>query len=91
VSKDNIILFAGLTIVAVVFAVLWRKGYFLRLSRFFVETREELLKCTWPTPAELRGSTVVVMVAMIILGAYTVMVDFAITTVVHKGLLGFFN
>ena len=61
--------------VAIVFAFLWRKGHFLRLTTYVQETREELRKCTWPSWHELRGSTVVVMVSIFILGAFTVGVD----------------
>ena len=40
--------------VAIVFAFLWRKGHFLRLTTYIQETREELRK--WPdVPACARG------------------------------------
>jgi preprotein translocase subunit SecE len=39
------------------------------------ETREELKKCTWPTWEELKGSTVVVIVSVGLLGVFTVVVD----------------
>ena len=39
------------------------------------ETREELRKCTWPTWDELKGSTVVVMISILLLGVFTVVVD----------------
>jgi preprotein translocase subunit SecE len=60
---------------AVVFAVLWRKGYLLRFSGYVLETREDLRKCTWPTWDELKGSTVVVMISIAILGVFTVIID----------------
>ncbi|MCP5522806.1 MAG: preprotein translocase subunit SecE [Verrucomicrobiales bacterium] len=50
----------------------------MRLSRYVVETREELRKCTWPTWPELKGSTVVVMITILLLGLYIAGVDFAI-------------
>jgi len=62
--------------VAIAFGVLWRKGHILRLRNYILETREELRKCTWPSWDELRGSTVVVMVSIMILGLFTVGVDF---------------
>ena len=61
--------------VAIVFAFLWRKGHFLRLTTYIQETREELRKCTWPTWDELKGSTVVVFVSIVLLGGFTVAVD----------------
>ena len=61
--------------VAIAFGILWRKGHLMRLRTYVLETREELRKCTWPSWHELRGSTVVVMVSIFILGAFTVGVD----------------
>jgi preprotein translocase subunit SecE len=63
-------------VVGAVFLYLWRRGYLLRISNYVAETREELKKCTWPTREELKGSTVVVMVTLAILAAFTVGVDF---------------
>ena len=62
-------------VIAVVFAVLWFTGNLVKLRNYVLETREELRKCTWPTMDELKGSTVVVMISVIILGAFTVAVD----------------
>lgn len=54
---------------------LWRRGHLLRLSQYLQETRDELRKCTWPGKDELKGSTVVVMLSIILLGGFTVGVD----------------
>jgi preprotein translocase subunit SecE len=62
-------------VVGVVFAILWWSGQLLRLSNYIEETREELKKCTWPTWAELKGSTVVVMISIAIIGGFTMAVD----------------
>jgi preprotein translocase subunit SecE len=62
-------------VVGVLFGILWRKGYLLRLTNYVQQTREELRKCTWPTWDELKGSTVVVAVSIFILGGFTVLVD----------------
>ena len=70
-------------VIAVAFAFLWRKGHLLRLSNYVQETREELRKCTWPTWAELKGSTVVVMISILLLGGFTVAVDFVLTLFVR--------
>jgi preprotein translocase subunit SecE len=66
-------------LVAIIFVFLWRKGYLLRLSNYVLETREELRKCTWPSWDELKGSTVVVMISIALLGAFTIGVDFVLT------------
>ena len=66
-------------VVAGLFAFLWAKGYLLRLSNYVGETREELKKCTWPTWDELKGSTAVVLISMLLLGVFTIGIDFVIT------------
>jgi preprotein translocase subunit SecE len=48
-------------------------------TRIFVgEIVGELQKATWPTWPELRASTVVVILAAVILGAFTSLSDFAL-------------
>ena len=48
-------------------------------TRIFVgEMVDELKKATWPTWPELRASTVVVIIAVLILGAFTSISDFAL-------------
>jgi len=76
-------LIIGIVIVGAVFGFLWRKGYLLRMRNYVAETQEELKKCTWPTLEELKGSTVVVMVTLAILGAFTVGVDWVLSMVVR--------
>nr|WP_205880784.1 preprotein translocase subunit SecE [Limisphaera ngatamarikiensis] len=64
-----------LAILGIVFGVLWYLGYVARFANYLKETREELRKCTWPTWEELKGSTAVVMVATLLLGLFTALVD----------------
>ncbi len=81
--KDYLSLIIWVVVIGAAFLYTWRKGYLLRLADYIQGTRDELLKCTWPSVDELKGSTVVVMVAIILLGAYTVGVDFVITLLVR--------
>ena len=62
-------------VVGTVFAILWWQGHLQRLTAYVQQTREELKKCTWPTWDELKGSTVVVTVSIVLLGVFTVLVD----------------
>jgi preprotein translocase subunit SecE len=62
-------------VIGTTFAILWRKGYLVQFSNYVQATREELRKCTWPTWDELKGSTVVVAISIVILGGFTVFVD----------------
>ena len=63
-------------IIGVAFAYAWRKGHLMNLRDYVLETREELKKCTWPTWEELKGSTALVVVSIVLLGGFTVLVDF---------------
>jgi preprotein translocase SecE subunit len=49
-----------------------------RIKGFFRETTEEVKKCNWPEPSELVQSTLVVIVSMIILGAFVAVSDFVL-------------
>jgi preprotein translocase subunit SecE len=77
--NDNLKLVIWVVVVGVVFAILWSKGYLLRITNYVSETREELKKCTWPSVDELKGSTVVVMITIALLGAFTIGVDFVLS------------
>ncbi len=54
------------------------------LKAFLNEVKVELLKCTWPTRKELFGQSVVVIISVIILGAFVGLCD-----VVNINLLRF--
>jgi preprotein translocase subunit SecE len=54
------------------------------LRTFLEEVKIELLKCTWPTRKELFGQSVVVVISVIILGAFVGICD-----LVNMGLLEF--
>ena len=58
------------------------KNPFRSIRIFASETYLELMKASWPTKTELRDSTVVVIVAAIILGVFTSISDFALYQVV---------
>ena len=54
-----------------------------RSTRIFLgEMIGELQKCTWPTKTELRDSTIVVVIAVVILGVFTSISDFSLIQVV---------
>jgi len=73
-----------IAILAVVIAILWRNGQLVRLRNYCQETMVELKKCTWPTWNELKGSTVVVMISIILLGAFTFGADAVFSFLVRK-------
>ena len=55
-----------------------------RSTRIFVgEMVGELQKATWPTRTELRDSTIVVILAVVLLGLFTSISDFSVGQVVN--------
>ena len=62
-------------VVGVIFGFLWWQGQLQRFAVYWRQTMEELRKCTWPTWVELKGSTVVVMVSILLLGVFTFAAD----------------
>ena len=62
-------------VIATIFVVLWFTGNLVKLRNYVLETREELRKCTWPSVDELKGSTVLVMISIFLLGVFTVVID----------------
>jgi preprotein translocase subunit SecE len=58
------------------------KNPFRSVRIFTGEMTEELKKASWPSRTELRDSTIVVIVAAIILGVFTSICDFSLYQVV---------
>jgi preprotein translocase subunit SecE len=58
------------------------KNPFRSTRIFFGEMTGELQKASWPTRAELRDSTVIVIAAAVILGVFTSISDFSLYQVV---------
>jgi preprotein translocase subunit SecE len=75
-------------IVAVLFGLLWWKGYIARLTVYFQETWQELKpgRCSWPTWNELRGSTVLIGVTIVLLGVFISVLDFVFNKIFTKVL-----
>jgi preprotein translocase subunit SecE len=84
--NDYVVLAIWVVVVGGLFAFAWRKGYLTKASNYVVETREELKKCTWPSVAELKGSTLVVFVATALLAVFVVGVDMIFQTVIRMML-----
>ena len=54
------------------------KNPFTTVRIVAIEIVDELKKATWPTMTELRDSTIIVIVASLILGAFTSISDFSL-------------
>jgi preprotein translocase subunit SecE len=74
-QRDMIWILVSAAAAGALFAWLWRGGYLVRFADYIRATKEELKKCSWPSWEELKGSTVIVAISIIILGGFTVAVD----------------
>ncbi len=83
-NKELISLAIWTVVIGGLFAFAWWKGWIKKIAIYTAETREELRKCTWPSMTELKGSTVVIIIASMILGLMTVAADFIITLVISQ-------
>ena len=52
---------------------------FSKVRTFYKETVSELAKASWPSIEELRGSTVVVIIGVAILGLFISVADFSLS------------
>ena len=57
---------------------------FQKLVEFLKETRAELVKITWPTRDELRESTIVVIITVIIITIFIGAVDWVFSEAMKK-------
>lgn len=55
---------------------------FRKLRLFYGETVQELKKSSWPNRTELRDMTIITIVAIIVLGVFVSVADFALFNVV---------
>ena len=70
-------------VIGAIFSFLWAKGYLVSIRNYIAETQEELKKCTWPSVDELKGSTVVIMLTILMLGLFTISVDWVLSMVIR--------
>lgn len=81
--QDSIWIIFWVVVIGGLFVWLWRGGHLMRFADYVKLTREELRKCTWPSWAELKGSTIVVAISIVLLGGFTVFVDFIFSMLVR--------
>ncbi|MDR2200726.1 MAG: preprotein translocase subunit SecE, partial [Puniceicoccales bacterium] len=60
-----------------------KKNPLRRIGIFFSETVNELKIASWPTQREMRRYVAVVLLGMVLLGAYVAIVDFSLMHVVN--------
>jgi len=58
----------------------WISGHWKRLTTFFADVKSELQKTTWPTRKEVRNTTIVVIIFVMVCAAYLFVVDRVLQT-----------
>ena len=58
-------------------------GWFDKSKTFLKEVRVEMSKVTWPTWLELKGQTIVVIVAVLLIAAFIGFVDWVLSNTVR--------
>ena len=54
----------------------WFKRFFGAIARYFRELRSELKKVVWPTPKQVLKNTLIVVVCILVVGAFIWLFDF---------------
>ena len=62
----------------------WIIQQWKRLTTFFQEVKAELQKTSWPTQKEVRNTTIVVIVFVVVCAAYLFVVDRVLQTGVER-------
>jgi preprotein translocase subunit SecE len=57
-------------------------GWFDKSKAFLREVRVEMTKVTWPTWLELKGQTIVVIVAVLLISAFIGVVDLVLSNTI---------
>ncbi len=52
-----------------------REGFFERAATFISDTRTELKRVSWPTPNEVKNTTIITLIAVIFFAVYLYAVD----------------
>ena len=81
--QDSVLILIWVVVIGGTFIWLWRGGHLNRFTAYIQATKEELRKCTWPSLEELKGSTVVVAISILLLGGFTMAADFVFTLLVR--------
>ena len=53
------------------------KPFFARLKSYFIETKSELKKVTWPSKDQMKQNTLVIIVFLILIGLFLFVFDMA--------------
>jgi preprotein translocase subunit SecE len=64
-----------------------RAGFFTRMTQFLRDVRAEMKRVSWPTPGEVKNTTIITIIAVIFFSIYLFIVDqglaFLITQLTH--------
>jgi preprotein translocase subunit SecE len=55
-----------------------------KLIEFFIETKREIAKVTWPSKKEIYVTTALVLAFAVVMGIFFLIVDYVLTTVISR-------
>lgn len=86
----SILIRVGVVLLAIVVALVIAatSQYGINLIEFAKGSRTELRKMVWPTPTETRNTTLVVLVAVFLVGLFLWMIDWGVFKMIYGLLLG---
>ena len=61
-----------------------KENIFRRIGKFFKSTKSEFKKVTWPTKKQLLNNTMIVIVALVLIGLVIAGLDVLFTTLADK-------
>ena len=66
----------------------WFKRTWGAICKYFRELKSDLKKVVWPTPKQVLKNTLIVIVCVLVVGAFIWLFDFVADIIVIKGILG---
>ena len=67
----------------------WFKRTWGKIAKYFRELKSELKKVVWPTPKQVLKNAVIVVAAVLVIGAFTWLFDLVATSAI-TGLINLF-
>ena len=71
--------------------VVERRSFPVRVSRFYQEVQDEMRKVTWPDRAQLKDTTIKIIIFVLFMGAIIGMIDLFLQLVLVRGIPSLFG
>jgi len=71
--------------------VVERRSFPVRVSRFYQEVQDEMRKVTWPDRAQLKDTTIKIIIFVLFIGAVIGLIDLVLQLVLVQGIPSLFS